>query len=105
MAYVKWIGAGLIAAALIVAGWKVNGWRIDAAQALIAKAELRAEMQRRIDSEVAGREIQAKLDAANAKINARVKAFQTKVKDDETKLGCVLPDGYASELQHLREGQ
>jgi hypothetical protein len=105
MAYVKWIGAGLIAAALIVAGWKVNGWRIDAAQASIAKAELRAEIKRRIDSEVAGREIQAKLDAANAKINARVKAFQTKVKDNAPNLDCLVPDDIAGELQSLRAGQ
>jgi len=105
MAYVKWIGAGLIAAALIIAGWKVNGWRISAAEASIARAELRAEMQRRIQSEVAGREIQAKLDAANAKINARVKAFQSKVKDNEANLDCIVPDDIAGQLQSLREGQ
>jgi len=105
MAYLKLIGAAGLLVVALVAGWQINGWRISAAEASIARAELRAEMQRRIQSEVAGREIQAKLDAANAKINARVKAFQTKVKDNAPNLDCIVPDDIAGQLQSLREGQ
>jgi hypothetical protein len=105
MAYVKSIGAAICAAALIWAGWHVNGWRIGAAEASVARAELRAEMQRRIQSEDAGREIQAKLDAANAKINAKVKAYQTKVKANEANLECLVPEPLAGELSVLRAGQ
>ena len=105
MAYLKLIGAAGLLVVALIAGWRINGWRIDAAQASIAKAELRAEISRRIQSEVAGREIQAKLDAANAKINARVKAFQTKVKDNAPNLDCIVPDDIAGQLQSLRAGQ
>ena len=105
ISYLKWIGAGLVVSALILAGWQASEWRTRAAEASIARAELRAEMTKRIQAEVDGREIQRKLDIANAKIDAKVKAFQTKVKANEASLGCLVPDPVASELQKLRQGQ
>ena len=105
MNYLKLGGAALIVAALLYGGWAANGWRIKAAEAAIARAELSAEMAKRIQAEVDGREIQRKLDIANAKIDAKVKAFQTKVKDNAPNLDCLVPDDVAGELQSLRKGQ
>ena len=103
--YIKAIGAGLVVSALILVGWQANGWRIKAAEASVARAELRAEMTKRIQAEVDGREIQRKLDIANAKINSKVKAYQTKVKQNAPSLDCVVPRDFVDGLQSLREGK
>ena len=105
MTWIKTIAASLAVLGLIWAGWQANGWRLKAAEASIARAELRAEMTKRIQAEVDGREIQRKLDIANAKINSKVKAYQTKVKQNAPSLDCVVPRDFVDGLQSLREGK
>ena len=105
MTWIKTIAASLAVLGLIWTGWQANGWRLKAAEASIARAELRAEMTKRIQAEVDGREIQRKLDIANAKINSKVKAYQTKVKQNAPSLDCVVPRDFVDGLQSLREGK
>ncbi len=112
LSYLKIAGAGLFVASLLILGWKANGWRIKAAQAEVARLELRNELQRRVAEQVKVKQAndarlaaETALQAKDAEIAKGVKTVkQTIVKYVKANPVCDLSDEPASQLQKLREG-
>lgn len=84
----RWAVAGLLVAAGLILGWSANGWRLKAAQAADLRILLRNETERRVAADAARLtaqrlqkqadtlrlEMQKRLTAAEARINARTRA-------------------------------
>ena len=79
--YLKIIGAGLFTASLLILGWKVNGWRIQAAQAEVARLELRNEIERRVQADADRLALQVKLSETEAKIGVGVKVVTKTIRE------------------------
>lgn len=102
---------------LAIGGWRANGWRHDAQLVKAARAELRAEQQRRIDAVAAKNTAQKERDAARSELaELRLKAKEAQIAKDvktvqrtivkhvKVNPDCDIPDEPAGQLQKLREG-
>ena len=106
LGYIKIAGAGLFVASLLILGWKANGWRIQAAQAEVARLELRNEIERRVKSDADRLALQVKLSGAEARIGTGVrivtKTIKQYVKDaPDCRISSPVSDG----LRALRAGE
>ena len=81
LGYLKIAGAGLFVASLIILGWQANGWRIRAAEASLARAELRHEQERRVRADADRLSLQVKLSEAEAKIGTGVKVVTRTIRE------------------------
>ena len=105
MTWIKIIGAGLFVASLLILGWKANGWRIKAAQAEVARLELRNEIERRVKADADRLSLQVKLSEAEARIGTGVrivtKTIKQYVKDAPD---CRIAAPVSNGLRDLRAG-
>jgi len=105
ISYLKWIGAGLVVSALILAGWQANGWRIRAAEASLARAELRHEQERRVKSDADRLALQIKLSDAEAKIGTGVKIVTKSIREFiHDTAPCRISAPVSNSLRDLRAG-
>ena len=81
LAYAKIALATLAILGLLTLGWKANGWRIRAAEASLARAELRHEQERRVKSDADRLALQVKLSEAEAKIGTGVKVVTSTIRE------------------------
>jgi hypothetical protein len=81
LSYLKIAGAGLFVASLIILGWQANGWRIKAAQAEVARLELRNEIERRVQADADRLALQVKLSETEAKIGVGVKVVTKTIRE------------------------
>ena len=105
LSYLKIAGAGLFVASLLILGWQANGWRIKAAQAEVARLELRNEIERRVKADADRLALQVKLSAAEARIGTGVrivtKTIREYVKDTPD---CRIAAPVSNSLRDLRAG-
>ena len=105
LSYLKIAGAGLFVASLIILGWQANGWRIKAAQAEVARLELRNEIERRVKSDADRLALQVKLSDAEARIGTGVRIVTKTIKQYvQPNDLCNLSEPVAGQLQQLRRG-
>jgi len=105
ISYLKWIGAGLVVSALILAGWQANGWRIKAAEASLARAELRHEQARRVKADADRLALQIKLSAAEARIGTGVRIVTKTIREYvQDKPDCRIAAPVSNSLRDLRAG-
>ena len=106
LSYLKIAGAGLFVASLLILGWQANGWRIKAAQAEVARLELRNEIERRVKSDADRLALQVKLSGAEARIGTGVrivtKTIKQYVKDAPD---CRIAAPVSNGLRDLRAGK
>ena len=105
LGYLKYVGAGLVVASLLIFGWVANGWRIRAAEASVARAELRHEQERRVKADADRLHFQIKLSEAEARIGTGVrivtKTVRQYVKDS---IDCRIASPVSDGLRSLRAG-
>lgn len=116
--YTKTAIIAVLAILCVYGGFKVSGWWHEAQMVKAARAELRAEQQRRINAVAEKNTVQTERDAArNELAELRLEANKAKidqsVRDVKQTIAkhvksdnppCDLPDPVAGELQKLREG-
>lgn len=115
--YAKTAALACLVILCVFGGFKVSGWWHEAQLVKAARAELRAEQQRRIEAVAEKNTVQKERDTARtelaelrlkakeAEIAGQVKTVQrTIVKHVKANVDCDLPDPVASQLQRLREG-
>ena len=97
---------GLIAVVVGIFAWQANGWRLEAAQAKIAKAELRHELERRVQADAARLALQRKLTQAESRIGTGVKIITKTVRENvQSNLDCDIDDPVAGMLNRARAGE
>lgn len=103
--YLKIAGAGLFVASLILLGWKANGWRIKAAEAEVARLELRDEIERRVQADADRLALQVKLSKAEARIGTGVKVVTKTIREYvHDTVPCRISAPVSSGLRDLRAG-
>lgn len=115
--YAKTAIIAVLAILCVFGGFKVSGWWHEAQLVKAARAELRAEQQRRIDAVAAKNTVQKernlarselaelRLKAKEAEIAGQVKNVQRAIAQHvKANPNCDIPDEPASQLQKLREG-
>lgn len=106
MLYAKYALAGLFVASLIILGWTANGWRLKAAQADVARIELRNEIERRVKADADRLSLQVKLSEAEARIGTGVRIVTKTIRQyvhDE--IDCRLHSPVSDGLRSLRAGE
>ena len=105
LSYLKIAGAGLFVASLILLGWKANGWRIKAAEAEVARLELRDEIERRVQADADRLALQVKLSDAEARIGTGVRIVTKTVREYvQDKPDCRIAAPVSNGLRDLRAG-
>ena len=105
LSYLKIIGAGLFVASLLILGWKANGWRIQAAQAEVARLELRNEIERRVKSDADRLALQVKLSDAEARIGMGVRIVTKTIREYVKDIpDCRIAAPVSNGLHDLRAG-
>lgn len=105
LSYLKIAGAGLFVASLIILGWKANGWRIKAAEAEVARLELRDEIERRVKADADRLALQVKLSEAEARIGTGVKVVTKTIREYvHDTVPCRISAPVSSGLRDLRAG-
>lgn len=105
LSYIKIAGAGLFVASLIILGWKANGWRIKAAEAEVARLELRDEIERRVKADADRLALQVKLSEAEARIGTGVKVVTKTIREYvHDTVPCRISAPVSSGLRDLRAG-
>lgn len=105
LSYLKIAGAGLFVASLLILGWKANGWRIQAAQAEVARLELRNEIERRVKADADRLALQVKLSDAEARIGTGVRIVTKTVREYvQDKPDCRIAAPVSNGLRDLRAG-
>lgn len=105
LSYLKIAGAGLFVASLLILGWQANGWRIKAAQAEVARLELRNEIERRVKSDADRLALQVKLSEAEARIGTGVRIVTRTVREYvQDKPDCRIAAPVSNGLRDLRAG-
>lgn len=105
LSYLKIAGAGLFVASLIILGWKANGWRIKAAEAEVARLELRDEIERRVQADADRLALQVKLSKAEARIGTGVKVVTKTIREYvHDTVPCRISAPVSSGLRDLRAG-
>lgn len=90
---------------LIWGGWKANGWRIKAAQAEVARLELRNEIERRVKADADRLALQVKLSDAEARIGTGVRIVTKTVREYvQDKPDCRIAAPVSNGLRDLRAG-
>lgn len=115
--YAKTAALACLAILCVVGGFKVSGWWHEAQLVKAARAELRAEQQRRIEAVAEKNTAQTERDAARSELaELRLKAKEAQIAKDVKTVQraiaqhvkanpvCDIPDEPASQLQKLREG-
>ena len=103
--YAKVAIAVCLSILLVVGGWKANGWRIRAAEASLARAELRHEQERRVKSDADRLALQIKLSAAEARIGTGVRVVTKTIRQYVKDLpDCRIAGPAADGLRSLRAG-
>ena len=105
LSYLKIAGAGLFVASLLILGWKANGWRIKAAEAEVARLELRDEIERRVKADADRLALQVKLSEAEARIGTGVKVVTKTIREYvHDTVPCRISAPVSSGLRDLRAG-
>ena len=102
----RWGLMGLIAAVAGIFAWQANGWRLEAAQAKIVRAELRHELERRVQADVDRHVVQRKLTQAESRIGTGVKIITKTVRENvQSNVDCDTDDPVAGMLNRARSGE
>ncbi len=106
LSYLKIAGVGLFVASLLILGWQANGWRIKAAQAEVARLELRNEIERRVKADADRLALQVQLSAKEAKIGAGVKVVTKTIREYiHDTVPCRISAPVSNSLRALRAGE
>jgi hypothetical protein len=106
LAWWKPVVLGLLVSALLIVGWKAKGWYEDSRLLIVARNELRAELQRRVMADAERLGYQRKLQEAEIALRAKVATVVKVIREHAPKGSqCDIGEPVVSELSKLRSGQ
>ena len=88
-----------------IVAWQANGWRLEAAQTKIVRAELRHELERRVQSDADRLAMQRKLTQAESRMGTGVKIITKTIRENvKDNPDCDIDDPIAGMLNRARAG-